>query len=62
MTAALQLAQQANPTAQTFVVDEASVLTGIGIFFASFLVPVIGGIISIPMSLIGAWMYYDHSK
>lgn len=35
MTAALQLTQQANPTAQTFVVDEASVLTGIGIFFAS---------------------------
>lgn len=35
MTAALQLAQQANPTAQTFVVDEASVLTGIGIFFAT---------------------------
>jgi hypothetical protein len=26
------------------------------------LVPVIGGIISIPMSLIGAWMYYDHSR
>jgi len=35
MTAALQLTQQANPTAQTFVVDEASVLTGIGIYFAS---------------------------
>lgn len=35
MTAALQLTQQANPTAQTFVVGEASVLTGIGIFFAS---------------------------
>ena len=35
MTAALQLTQQANPTAQTFVVDEASVLTGIGIFFAT---------------------------
>ena len=39
-----------------------SIVVGIGIFFASFLVPVIGGIISIPMSLIGAWMYYDHSK
>ncbi len=35
MTAALQLTQQENPTAQTFVVGEASVLTGIGIFFAS---------------------------
>lgn len=35
MTAALQLTQQANPTAQTFVVDEASVLTGISIYFAS---------------------------
>ena len=39
-----------------------SMVVGIGIFFASFLVPVIGVIISIPMSLIGAWMYYDHSK
>lgn len=35
MTAALQLTQQANPTAQTFVVDEASVLTGISVYFAS---------------------------
>lgn len=34
-TGGLQLTSQANPTAQTFVVDEASVLTGIGIFFAS---------------------------
>ena len=33
MTAALQLTQQANPTAQTFVVDEASVLTGISVYF-----------------------------
>ena len=39
-----------------------SIVVGIGIFLASFLVPVIGAIISIPMSLIGAWMYYDHSK
>ena len=39
-----------------------SIAVGVGIFLASFLVPVIGGIISIPMSLIGAWMYYDHSK
>lgn len=35
MTGTLQLTQQLNPTAQTFVVDEDSVLTGIGIFFAS---------------------------
>lgn len=35
MTASLQLTQQENPTAQTFVIGEASVLTGIGIFFAS---------------------------
>jgi branched-subunit amino acid ABC-type transport system permease component len=39
-----------------------SIVVGFGIFLAAFLVPVIGGIISIPMSLIGAWMYYDHSK
>jgi len=39
-----------------------SLLVGIGIFFASFLVPVIGGIISIPMGLIGAWIYYDYKK
>ena len=30
----LQLAEQRNPTGQTFVVDESSTLTGIGIFFA----------------------------
>ena len=30
----LQLAEQRNPTAQTFVVDQASTLTAIGIFFA----------------------------
>ena len=39
-----------------------SLVVGIGIFLASFLVPVIGAIISIPMSLIGIWMYYDYSK
>ena len=39
-----------------------SLLVGVGIFFASFLVPVIGGIISIPMGLIGAWIYYDYKK
>ena len=35
MTGILQLTEQKSPTAQTFVVDEASVLTGIGIFFYS---------------------------
>lgn len=35
MTGTLQLTEQLNPTAQTFVVDESCVLTGIGIFFAS---------------------------
>ena len=34
MAGLLQLAEQSNPTGQTFVVDEASCLTGIGIFFA----------------------------
>ena len=33
MTGVLQLTEQRSPTAQTFVVDTASVLTGIGIFF-----------------------------
>ena len=31
-------------------------------FFASFLIPVIGGIVSIPLGLIGAWIYYDYKK
>ena len=35
MTGILQLTEQKSPTAQTFVVDEASVLTGIGVFFHS---------------------------
>ena len=35
MTGILQLTEQKSPTAQTFVVDESSVLTGIGIFFYS---------------------------
>tara|TARA_X000000368_G_scaffold181365_1_gene143206 strand:- start:613 stop:756 length:144 start_codon:yes stop_codon:yes gene_type:complete len=39
-----------------------SIVVGIGVLFASLLVPIIGVIISIPMSLIGAWKYYDHSK
>tara|TARA_B100000131_G_scaffold321686_1_gene373238 strand:+ start:7412 stop:9106 length:1695 start_codon:yes stop_codon:yes gene_type:complete len=34
MSGLLQLAEQKNPTGQTFVVDEACTLTGIGIFFA----------------------------
>lgn len=35
MTGILQLTEQRSPTAQTFVVDEACVLTGVGIFFQS---------------------------
>ena len=35
MTGILQLTEQRSPTAQTFVVDVATVLTGIGIFFQS---------------------------
>lgn len=35
MTGILQLTEQRSPTAQTFVVDEACVLTGVGIFFNS---------------------------
>lgn len=35
MTGILQLTEQRSPTAQTFVVDEACVLTGVGIFFYS---------------------------
>ena len=34
MSGLLQLAEQKNPTGQTFVVDEACTLTGVGIFFA----------------------------
>jgi len=39
-----------------------SLLVGISIFFASFLIPVIGGIVSIPLGLIGVWIYYDYKK
>ncbi|GIT66038.1 MAG: hypothetical protein Ct9H300mP24_4160 [Candidatus Neomarinimicrobiota bacterium] len=39
-----------------------SLLVGVGISFASILIPVIGVIISIPMGLIGAWIYYDYKK
>ena len=39
-----------------------TILVGIGIFFASFLIPVIGAIVSVPMSLIGAYFYYTYDK
>tara|TARA_Y100000590_G_C15250780_1_gene837408 strand:+ start:80 stop:217 length:138 start_codon:yes stop_codon:yes gene_type:complete len=39
-----------------------SLLVGVGISFASILIPVIGVIVSIPMGLIGAWIYYDYKK
>tara|TARA_B100000029_G_scaffold16176_1_gene16730 strand:- start:1364 stop:1501 length:138 start_codon:yes stop_codon:yes gene_type:complete len=39
-----------------------SLLVGLGIFLASFLIPVVGAIVSIPMSLIGAWIYYDYKR
>lgn len=39
-----------------------TVFVGIGIFIASFLVPVIGAILSIPMSIIGAYLYYNYDK
>ncbi|MDC3013447.1 hypothetical protein OA083_01665 [Candidatus Marinimicrobia bacterium] len=39
-----------------------TILVGVGIFFASFLIPVIGAVVSIPMSLIGAYFYYTYDK
>ena len=39
-----------------------TIIVGIGIFFASFLIPVIGAVVSIPMSLIGAYFYYTYDK
>ena len=39
-----------------------TILVGIGIFLASFLIPVIGAVVSIPMSLIGAYFYYTYDK
>ena len=39
-----------------------TIFVGIGIFFASFLIPVIGAVVSIPMSLIGAYFYYTYDK
>ena len=35
MTNLLQLTEQRSPAGQTFIVDEASVITGIGVYFAS---------------------------
>tara|TARA_B100000963_G_scaffold64897_1_gene53023 strand:+ start:1942 stop:2079 length:138 start_codon:yes stop_codon:yes gene_type:complete len=39
-----------------------TILVGVGIFIASFLIPVIGAVVSIPMSLIGAYFYYTYDK
>tara|TARA_B100000427_G_scaffold175440_1_gene145909 strand:+ start:474 stop:611 length:138 start_codon:yes stop_codon:yes gene_type:complete len=39
-----------------------TIFVGIGIFIASFLIPVIGAVVSIPMSLIGAYFYYTYDK
>ena len=39
-----------------------TIFIAIGIFFASFLIPVIGAVVSIPMSLIGAYLYYNYDK
>ncbi|MBL6826424.1 MAG: hypothetical protein ISQ72_00210 [Candidatus Marinimicrobia bacterium] len=39
-----------------------TIIVGIGIFLASFLIPVIGTVLSIPMSIIGAYFYYTYDK
>ena len=39
-----------------------TIVVGIGIFIASFLIPVIGAVISVPMSDIGAYFYYTYDK
>jgi len=39
-----------------------TIIVSVGIFIASFLIPVIGAIVSIPMSLIGAYFYYTYDK
>ena len=39
-----------------------TIVVGIGIFIASFLIPVIGAVISVPMSIIGAYFYYTYDK
>tara|TARA_S200000501_G_scaffold67034_1_gene58439 strand:+ start:133 stop:270 length:138 start_codon:yes stop_codon:yes gene_type:complete len=39
-----------------------TILVGVGIFIASFLIPVIGAVVSIPMSIIGAYLYFNYDK
>jgi len=39
-----------------------TVFVGIGIFLASFLIPIIGAIVSLPMSIIGAYLYYVYDN
>jgi len=39
-----------------------TIIVGIGIFLASFLIPLIGAVVSIPMSIIGAYFYYTYDK
>tara|TARA_Y100000816_G_scaffold257984_1_gene212538 strand:+ start:27 stop:167 length:141 start_codon:yes stop_codon:yes gene_type:complete len=39
-----------------------TVIVGFGIFIASFLIPVIGAVVSVPMSIIGAYFYYTYDK
>tara|TARA_A100000164_G_scaffold363045_1_gene379647 strand:- start:1929 stop:2066 length:138 start_codon:yes stop_codon:yes gene_type:complete len=39
-----------------------TIIVGIGIFLASFLIPVIGAVVSIPMSIIGAYFYYTYEN
>jgi len=39
-----------------------TIIVGVGIFIASFLIPVIGAVVSVPMSIIGAYFYYTYDK
>ena len=39
-----------------------TILVGVGIFIASFLIPVIGAVVSVPMSIIGAYFYFNYDK
>ena len=39
-----------------------TIFIAMGIFFASFLIPVIGAVVSIPMSLLGGYLYYNYDK
>jgi len=39
-----------------------TIIVGIGIFLGSFLIPVIGAVVSIPMSIIGAYFYFTYDK